>query len=127
MEFNKLTDQGYQLKAERYMLKREKKKALKRQRSAITGEKDFVRGEAGYESSTESSLSSRSSVSYGGVPEADLEHMADFEKKKLINDRRNDRRAAKWKVIFDQVVNVSIKEELSQAMLSNMAIDNTEH
>ena len=30
MEFNKLTDQGYQLKAERYMLKRHKKKLLKR-------------------------------------------------------------------------------------------------
>ena len=47
-------------------------------------------------SSTESSLSSRSSVSFGGVPEDDLEHIADRIKMKEINGRRNERRAVKW-------------------------------
>lgn len=84
------------------MLKRKKKKRLRKQKSMMTGGiTRAVRGEPGYASSTESSLTSRSSVSYGGVAEADLEHMESSAKKKKINDRRNDRRASKWKVIFD--------------------------
>ena len=96
MEFNKLTEQGYKLKAERYMFKRERKRKLKRQRSEMTGEPANVRGDPDYKSSTESSATSRSSVSYGGVPEADLEHVDDDVKKNEINDRRNMRRASKW-------------------------------
>ena len=51
------------------------KKRLKRQRSVVTGEKVSIRGDADYESSTSSSNSSHSSVSYGGVPEADVEYL----------------------------------------------------
>lgn len=84
------------------MLKRMRKKKLKKQKQKAKKEgKVLVRGDPGYCSSTESSITSRSSVSYGGVPEADLEHMACIEKKKEINDRRNERRSDKWKVIFD--------------------------
>ena len=96
MELNKLTEQGYKLKAERYMFKRENKRKLKRKRSVLTGEPANVRGDPDYKSSTESSATSRSSVSYGGVPEADLEHVSDDYKRNEINDRRNRRRASKW-------------------------------
>lgn len=41
----------------------------------MTGERIAVRGDNDYVSSTSSSASSHSSVSYGGVPEADLEYL----------------------------------------------------
>ena len=62
----------------------------------MTGEVVSVRGEPGYESSSSSSASEHSSVSYGGVPEADLEHMVREDKQDEINKRRNRRRADKW-------------------------------
>ena len=55
----------------------------------LTGEDTKVRGDPGYISSQSSSATSYSSVSYGGVPEADLEHVVDKEKEKEINTRRN--------------------------------------
>lgn len=55
----------------------------------MTGESAKVRGEPGYISSESSSGTSHSSVSYGGVPEADLEYLVDDEKRTEINDRRN--------------------------------------
>ena len=79
-ELNRLNDKGYKIKAERYQRKRHIKRELKRQRSALTGEKVAVRGDPDYESSTSSSASSHSSVSYGGVPEADLEHLVSEKK-----------------------------------------------
>ena len=55
----------------------------------ITGEKVSVRGDREYESSTSSSNSSHSSVSYGGVPEADVEYLKNRELQDDINERRN--------------------------------------
>lgn len=117
-ELNRLNDRGYKIKAERYQRKRALKKALKRQRSVLTGEAVAVRGDRGYESSTSSSASSHSSVSYGGVPEADLEHLVSLEKQEEINKRRNQRRADKWQVIFDSVVSEGVKNEISGAVIS---------
>lgn len=52
-------------------------------------ENALVRGDPGYISSESSSATSHSSVSYGGVPEADLEYLVDDDKMNEINDRRN--------------------------------------
>ena len=87
----------------------------------LTGAKTSVRGERGYESSESSSASSHSSVSYGGVPEADLEYVKDTEKQNEINSRRNMRRADKWQVIFDSVVSHDVKNEISAAVHSHNA------
>ena len=87
----------------------------------MTGEVPKVRGDREYQSSTSSSASSHSSVSYGGVPEADLEHLVDKEKEDEINTRRNERRADKWQKIFNEVVENDIKSAISNACLSRQA------
>ena len=102
-------------------MKREIKKMRKHQRSAITGEPIAVRGDPGYQSSESESESSHSSQSYGGVPEADLEYLSDNKKRIEINTRRNVRRAQKWQIIFDEVVSVDIKREISEAILTHKA------
>lgn len=94
---------------------------LKRQRSVLTGEAITVRGDPGYESSTSSSASDHSSVSYGGVPEADIEHLVSESKQEEINKRRNQRRAEKWQIIFDQVVSEKVKNEIHGAVHSGQA------
>jgi len=97
-------------------MKRETKKLMKQRNSVLTGGPITVRGDPGYMSSESSSGTSRSSVSFGGVPEADLEHLADKKKRRQINKRRNQRRAAKWQIIFDEVVSVDVKNEISMAI-----------
>ena len=87
----------------------------------LTGKRVSVRGDREYESSESSSASSHSSVSYGGVPEADLEYVKDINKQNEINGRRNMRRAEKWQVIFDSVVSEGVKNEISAAVMSHNA------
>ena len=89
-ELNPLSDKGYKIKAERYQIKREKKRMLKQRNSSVLSEETIkVRGDEGYISSESSSDTSHSSVSYGGVPEADLEYVVSDDKRNEINDRRN--------------------------------------
>ena len=95
-EIQRLTEFGYKMKAERHQIRRDKKRRRNEEEAKRTGKTRPMRGESGYVSSSSESDSSHSSVSYGGVPEQDLEHVVDVDKKQEIYERRNQRRVDKW-------------------------------
>lgn len=71
-----LHEKGYKLRAERYKFKREL--ALKKRETDPSIQLKSLRDEPGYiSSSSQSSSTSRSSVSFGGVHDDDLEFMID--------------------------------------------------
>ena len=98
--------------------KKEKREEINRKMEE-TGQQAAMRGDPGYISSSSASDTSRSSVSYGGVNEQDLEHLIDTEKTKEIHERREKRRYNKWSTAFNKVVTTSVTAEIASAIYSD--------
>jgi len=114
----KLTHEGYKLKAERKKIKRDRAIQHEREYNASQGRpgvSQLRRGDPGYISSGSSSQSSYSSVSFHGVPDVDLDYLDDQDKAMDIRARRDERRKAKWSIAFQQVVEQSVRQEISVA------------
>jgi hypothetical protein len=83
--------------------------------------KSSIVADSGSEDLTPSE-SSRSSVSFNGVPEADLEYLEDQTKAEEIIKRRNMRRKGKMTAIFHNMVRQTLGRDFS----SNAALEESE-
>ena len=98
--------------------KKKEKRARLNELLLAGGQEVKMRGDPGYISSSSASDTSRSSVSYGGVHDQDLENLLDEEKSKEIHKRREKRRYEKWSTAFDKVVTSSVNAEIASAIYS---------